>query len=378
MKIGFDAKRAAQNKTGLGNYSRFILQALANFAPDNEYTLYVPDERKATLLSSLQGKFGQKSPQGSFWKRFRSLWRVWGMTADLANDGIEIYHGLSNELPLNIRKAKGMKTVVTIHDLIFLRYPECYPLVDRLIYNYKFRRACQQADCIIAVSECTKRDIVQLYHIAPEKIKVVYQGCDARFKKTVPAEQRAKVKEKYDLPGQYILYVGSIERRKNLLLLAKALTHLDASYRVIAVGKHTPYADEVTKFLQTHGLTDRMRLIHGVPFGDLPALYQMATVFVYPSFYEGFGIPLLEALHSGVPAIGAHGSCLEEAGGPSSLYVSPTDDQALSKAIKSIYQDPELRERMVCEGRIYARRFEPDKIAESIVGIYKNLRSLDK
>lgn len=378
MKIGFDAKRAAQNKTGLGNYSRFILQALADFAPGNEYTLYVPNERKAALLSSLQGKFCPKFPQGRFWKKFRPLWRVWGMTADWAKDGIEIYHGLSNELPLNIRKARKVKTVVTIHDLIFLRYPECYPLIDRLIYNYKFRKACQQSDLIIAVSECTKRDIVQLYHIAPEKIEVVYQGCDAQFKETASAEKKKEVKTRYDLPEHYILYVGSIERRKNLLLLAKALTHLDASYRVIAVGKHTPYADEVTKFLQVHGLTDRMRLIHGVPFDDLPSLYQMATVFVYPSLYEGFGIPLLEALHSGVPAIGAHGSCLEEAGGPSSLYIAPTDDTALAQAIENVYRDPLLRERMTREGRLYARRFEPEIIAGRLVGIYQNLRSEER
>lgn len=371
MKIGFDAKRAAQNKTGLGNYSRFVLQVLADAAPKNEYVLYIPDERKQGLLSSLQGRFVRKFPQTGFWRKLRSLWRVWGITSDIRQDGIDLYHGLSNELPLNIRRAQGVKSIVTIHDLIFLRYPECYPLIDRLIYNYKFRKACRQADRIIAVSLCTKHDIVQLYHISPEKIDVVYQGCDVQFKLPASERLKAEVKELYSLPDKYVLYVGSIEKRKNLLLLAKALLHLDKEYQVIAVGKHTPYADKVAAFLRKHGLQDRMRMVHGVPFAHLPALYQQATTFVYPSRYEGFGIPLLEALNSGVPAIGAHGSCLEEAGGPASLYVAPDDDEALADAIRRTYEDEALRKQMISEGREYAKRFEPEVIARQMLEVYQ-------
>lgn len=371
MRIGFDAKRAAQNKTGLGNYSRFVLQALADTAPQNEYVLYVPSERKQGLLDTLKGNFVRRFPGKGLWKKFSSLWRVWGVTADVRQDGIDIYHGLSNELPLNIRKAKNVKSVVTIHDLIFLRYPECYPLIDRTIYDYKFRKACQRADRVIAVSECTKRDIVQLYHINPEKIDVVYQGCDERFKTPASEAVKAEVRALYALPERYILYVGSIEKRKNLMLLAKALLRLDETYQVIAVGKHTPYADQVTAFLQEHGLQNRLRMIHGVPFAHLPAFYQLATTFVYPSRYEGFGIPLLEALNSGVPAIGAHGSCLEEAGGPCSLYVAPDDDAALADAIRRTYEDEDLRRRMISEGREYAKRFEPEHIAHRLLDIYQ-------
>lgn len=373
MKIGFDAKRAARNRTGLGNYSRFVLQALADYAPDNEYVLYVPDERKCGLLASLRGQFLRRFPRPGVWKRFSSLWRVWGMTADLAKDGIEVYHGLSNELPLNIRKARKVKSIVTVHDLIFLRYPACYPLIDRMIYDYKFKRACRLSDRIIAVSECTKRDIVQLYGIPPEKIRVVYQGCDEAFKQEVGEEKKREVRQKYELPDKFVLYVGSIERRKNLMLVARALVHLDDSYRVIAVGRHTPYADEVQKFLGANGLEGRMKMIHGVPFEDLPALYQTAETFVYPSLYEGFGIPLLEALNCGVPAVGAHGSCLEEAGGPGSLYVPPADDRALAEAIRRTYTDDTLRERMIREGKIYARRFEPGEIAKELLGMYEEL-----
>ena len=160
MRIGFDAKRAAQNKTGLGNYSRFVLQALADAAPRNEYVLYIPDERKQGLLSSLRGDFVRRFPADGFWKKLRSLWRVWGVTSYIEADRVEVYHGLSNELPLNIRKAGGVKSVVTIHDLIFLRYPECYPLIDRIIYNYQFHcreRVYQTRHCAI-VSHQSRED----------------------------------------------------------------------------------------------------------------------------------------------------------------------------------------------------------------------------
>ncbi len=374
MKIGFDAKRAAQNRTGLGNYSRFVLQILSDFAPQNDYVLYIPNERKEQLLASVKGTFKKAYPAEGVWRKLRSLWRVWGITSDIQKDGLDIYHGLSNELPLNIRRVGGStKYIVTIHDLIFLRYPECYPLIDRTIYDYKFKKACVQAHRIIAVSECTKRDIVQLYNIDPDKIDVVYQGCDEAFKHPVSGDKKEEVRKRYNLPYRYVFYVGSIERRKNLMLLAQAMTHLDESYRVVAVGKHTPYADEVTAYLKKNKMEHRMQMLHNVPFADLPALYQMATTFVYPSRYEGFGIPLLEALNSGVPAIGAHGSCLEEAGGPSSLYVAPDDHNALANAIRRTYIDIQLRQRMIAEGKEYALRFEPEPIARRLLDIYQSV-----
>ena len=181
------------------------------------------------------------------------------------------------------------------------------------------------------------------------------------------------MRKRYNLPDKYVFYVGSIERRKNLMLLAQAMTHLDESYRVVAVGKHTPYADEVTAYLKKNKMEHRMQMLHNVPFADLPALYQMAETFVYPSRYEGFGIPLLEALNSGVPAIGAHGSCLEEAGGPSSLYVAPDDHHALADAIRRTYIDIPLRRRMIAEGKEYALRFEPEPIARRLLDIYQSV-----
>lgn len=369
MRIGFDAKRAAQNRTGLGNYSRFVLDLLRTYATGNEYILFTPSQKKNTLLHNLSDKERVEYPT-SYWSKLRSLWRVWGVTNNIIKDDIELFHGLSNELPLNIRKAKNTKSIVTIHDLIFLRYPEYYSFIDRHIYAYKFKKACINADHIIAVSECTKRDIIHFFDIPEDKISVVHQGCDEQFKQTVSEAQKETVRQKYQLPPHYLLYLGSIESRKNLLLIAKALKHLDEDIQVIAVGKRTSYTSLVENYLMENQLEQRMHILSNVPFTELPALYQMADTFIYPSFFEGFGIPLLEALNSGIPAIGATGSCLEEAGGSHSLYVDPNNPQELAQAIQRTLTDAKLREEMIEKGKEYAIRFEKEQIAKDLLKVY--------
>lgn len=368
-RIGFDAKRAAQNRTGLGNYSRFVIEMLLKYAPGNEYLFYIPSERKNKLLNIDAPNVKNVYPQ-SVWKKLASIWRVWGIKRDIRRDSIDLFHGLSNELPLNIHKQDRARSIVTIHDLIFLKFPEYYKPIDRWIYNFKFRRACINADRIIAVSECTKRDIISCYGIAEDKIDVVYQGCDELFAKVTPEEKKSEVRRKYGLPEKYILYLGSIEERKNLLQLAKALNHLKSDISVVAVGKRTPYAKLVDDYVQQNNLSDRFMMIHNAPFADLPSLYQMSSVFVYTSFYEGFGIPILEALNSGVPVIAATGSCLEEAGGEGTIYVSPTDEKELAARLDEVLNDEALRSTMIKKGKEYASRFTMDKLVGSLLGVY--------
>ncbi len=370
MKIAFDAKRAAQNRTGLGNYSRFILHLLATYDGDNQYLLYTPNPKKTHLLNDVFKKppFYLRLPS-SLWARMR--WRSWGMTNDMIKEDVKLLHGLSNQLPLNIKKAKGIKSIVTIHDLIFLRYPECYKPVDRFIYNYKFRKACENADRIIAMSECTKRDIISFYHIPEEKIDVVYQGCSEFFSKPVSEEVKEAICKKYKLNRRFVLSVGTIETRKNLMLMAKALTLLPDDITVFAIGKRTPYANTIEAYLKEKGLQNRMRLVSGVSPEELPTLYQTATMLVYPSRFEGFGIPMLEALRSGLPALGCTGSCLEEAGGPHSIYVSPDDEKALADAVLRIWNDEKLRQEMIEKGKQFAENFNERLLFDKLMGIYK-------
>lgn len=372
MRIGFDGKRAVQNFTGLGNYSRYIIDILYRFSPGNEYVLYAPRKRSSRNFDKLLQHCPLLKtiyPEGS-WKRFKSLWRTFGLTSRLEDDGIDIFHGLSNELPLNIRKAKNVKSVVTIHDLIFLRYPAYYHWIDRKIYTYKFRKACENADVVIAISECTKRDIISYFHIPEEKIKVVYQGCDASFTQVVTSEKKQEVREKYDLPEHYILNVGSIEERKNVLLAVKALPHLPQEMHLVIVGRRAPYTDEVETFIRIHHLEDRVKILSGVPFIDLPAIYQQAEIFVYPSRFEGFGIPIIEAIHSGLPVVAATGSCLEEAGGPDSIYVHPDDVEAMVAALKRLLGNIDLRQKMIERGRTFVCSFAEEKQAQQLMEIY--------
>ncbi len=381
MKIGFDAKRAAQNRTGLGNYSRLVLRILSQQEPANEYHMYIPKAGRMPFVAEIPTlpQLHMHFPPAGLWHRMSSLWRVWGITADIVRDGIDVFHGLSNELPLNIRHS-GCKSVVTIHDLIFLRYPQYYKRIDRAIYNYKFRRACENADRVIAVSEFTKQDIMKYYGTPEEKIDVVYQGCDPVFSQEIPRGRLDEVKARYGLPDRFVLYVGSIEERKNLMLVAEALNVMKKrcdpgceDIHVVAVGKHTSYADRIADYLKTNGLGGSFSFHHKVPFADLPAFYRLATVFVYPSRIEGFGIPMLEAVSSGLPAIGCTGSCLEEAGGPGSIYVSPDDPCRMAEAVQRVWTDVALRRRMIDEGRLYALNFTDEKLCEDLVAVYRKL-----
>lgn len=369
MVIGFDAKRAAQNGTGLGNYSRFVIGAMFNHRPGDDYCLYVPSPRRNRYLTALPPNARIVAPSG-IWCRLPSLWRSAAMSADIMRDGVELFHGLSNELPLDIRKAHGTRSIVTVHDLIFLRHPSYYKPIDRRIYDFKFRRACVNADRVIAVSECTKRDIMSCYGIDGGKIDVVYQGCDKAFSQVVPDAVKADVARRYALPPRFVLYVGSIEERKNLLLLAQAMRFARHPFRVVAVGRRTPYADKVSAWLERNGLADRVTMLHSVSFADLPAIYQLADVFVYPSRYEGFGIPLLEALCSGVPAIGATGSCLEEAGGSGSVYVNPDDPKELAWQLDRLLDDDEARHAMVAMGKSHAARFTEERLIADLLRTY--------
>lgn len=374
MKIGFDAKRITHNATGLGNYSRFVVNGLSSAYPDHAYYLYSPSEGQRRLRDQIQAcpQVRFRYPASGRWQP-KAWWRSRGIVGDLLRDGIDIFHGLSNELPFGLA-ATPVRSVVTLHDLIFLRYPAFYPWIDRRIYRYKFERACREADRVIAVSETTRRDLVRFFGIDERKISVVYQGCDEAFGRQVSEAEKEAVRRKYDLPTDYLLNVGSIEDRKNLLLILRALPRLRNGISLVAAGRPTPYLAQVTRFIRENGLSGRVKLLHGVSFADLPALYQSASVFIYPSFFEGFGIPVLEALRSKVPVIAATGSCLEEAGGPGSLYVDPHDAEGLAEKIDRIVSDAALRREMIETGLAYSENFAPQVLSERLMNVYEAVR----
>ncbi|RKR82273.1 glycosyltransferase involved in cell wall biosynthesis [Mucilaginibacter gracilis] len=371
MRIGYEAKRAFLNTTGLGNYSRGVIKMMTLYYPHNIYFLYTPKTRpgKVNNFTTPLPATTTVTPTS---KLFTALWRSIFVVKNLKRDGIELYHGLSHELPLGIHHS-GIKSVVTIHDLIFMRFPQYFDFVSRKIYAAKIKYACKHADKIIAISEKTKADLIELLKVNPTKIETVYQDCDESFKVVQSPEKKNEIKLKYALPLNFLLTIGTIEERKNLLLAVKALTLLPINIQLVVVGKDTAYADEVKQYIKQHQLYHRVLFLSDVAFADLPAIYQLAQVFVYPSRYEGFGIPVLEALVSGTPVIAASGSCLEEAGGPDSLYVEPDDENDLARKINLILTDKVLRQTMVDKGLNYARKFDNKNLATQLLNLYKNV-----
>ncbi|MCD0490297.1 glycosyltransferase family 4 protein [Pedobacter sp. MC2016-14] len=370
MNIGFDGKRAANNTTGLGNYSRSLIEQLAHFFPQNRYLLYTPKVKKTRQVDAFF-KLPQvllQLPKTGAGVLGKLLWRSIGIKRQLMADKVDLYHGLSNEIPLRLKNE--LKTVVTIHDLIYLRFPKNYRYIDLKIYDFKSRYACANADRIVAISEQTKNDIIEFYGTEPSKIDVIYQSCDDSFKLLLSAEEKELIRKKYNLPEKFLLNVGTIETRKNLLLVVNALKNIPASYKLVVVGKEKDYATQVKKQIALQKLQDRVIFLKDIPFTDLPAIYQLSSIFVYPSFYEGFGIPIIEALFSNVPVIAATGSCLEEAGGPGSLYVNPSDANELTAAINRIIDDKSLQDEMKSAGLQFVQKFNNDPLARQMMDCY--------
>ena len=368
IKIGFDAKRIVHNATGLGNYGRTLVNDLVASSPDNwHFQLYAPDKGRDDLRAKIapSPKLSYAYPQAMAGFR-RSLWRIGkGIVRDMQRDGVQLYHGLTGELPRGLKQS-GIKSVVTIHDLIFLRHPEYYHWLDAKLYAWKFRYTCQEADRIIAISECTKRDVMELGQVSEEKIEVIYQSCSPRFTQQLREEELERIRTRFGLPRRFILSVGTIERRKNLLLAIRALDSLPAEVHLVAVGRPTAYVKELPQ-------TERVHLLSGITDDELQALYQQAEVFVYPSRYEGFGIPVIEAIHSGLPVVACTGSCLEEAGGPDCLYVAPDDVEGMARAVSCLLKGAEGRAERIRRCRDYVRRFEGQDVASQVMHIYEQL-----
>jgi glycosyltransferase involved in cell wall biosynthesis len=370
MKIGFDAKRAFFNKSGLGSYSRNLIQGLAEKYPENEYVLYTP-ELNFELFEPNQNCISVKGPTRPLHRIFRFYWRSFYLSHQLLRDRIEIFHGLSHEIPYNFPK-KQVRSIVTIHDLIFLRLPHLYRLLDRTIYEKKFRYSCEVSDRIVAVSRQTADDIVEFFDISPDKIDVIYQGCNPVFNTDVSLIEKEILRMKYLLPKSFILYVGTIEERKNLLTLIKALHYGRIDMPLVVIGKPTPYLNKIIEFIERHSLINII-FCDIVQNQDLPGIYQLADLFVYPSVFEGFGIPILEALYSRVPVITSKGSCFAEAGGAYTLYVDPNNVEEMAAAIKKVLLDRDLQEKMIAEGYKHSRNFDADKVTANIVQVYNKV-----
>lgn len=361
MKIGFDAKRLFNNFTGLGNHSRTTIDILTAEFPEHEYYLYTPKVRLNGVTLPYLGKKGCHTIQPHGIIR-GSAWRAFGLVNDMKRDGITLFHGLSNELPADIFHS-GIPSVVTIHDVAFRTFPDMYHWHDRQIYNNKWKYASSRADRIIAISECTKRDVMEFYDVPEHKIDVVYQPVNSQYYTPLAREDNSP----------YMLYAGSVNSRKNLLGIVKAMELLpsDLQMPLVVVGGGGSYKQEVKRYIAEHNMEKLFVWPDFVDNAHLHRLYTNAQLFVYPSFYEGFGLPVVEAMLSGCPVVTSNVSSLPEAGGPHALKADPNSPEDICSNIIKALTDSTLRQEMIEGGRQYAMdRFHPTTLARQIMDVY--------
>lgn len=366
MKIAFDAKRLFFNNTGLGNYSRSLVKGLYEFAPQNEYVLCTPKKPIPTELKFFEQHFKMLSPS----KKIQNVaWRSKGVVKDLRNNNIDIYHGLSHEIPIGIQNT-NIKSVVTIHDLIYKFFPEDFPVLDRKIYDLKWKNACNNATHIIATSEATKRDIIKYFNIDSKKISVVYQTCDQIFEQPVSNEMLSVVKAKYNLPETFFLNVGALMKRKNVLSLVKAFHKIESKIDIplIIVGRGKEYKHEIESYIHINSLSKKVIILDSVESHELPVLYTMAHTFVYPSKYEGFGIPIVESLKCGTQVLTSNCSCLPEVGGEAALYCDPYSIDSISDGLLQSFRT-EISKYTV---ENQAKTFSTQRFATDTSNIYSN------
>jgi glycosyltransferase involved in cell wall biosynthesis len=347
-----------------------IISGMAENHPEISLHLYTSSARPdfTTYYDNLQNV----KVENRQYKHVRgALWRSYGISRDIQRDGIDIFHGLSNEIPHNL--PAQTRSVVTIHDMIAWRYPSYYHLFD--VYNYRKKQqyACRHADAIIAASEQTKSDILHFTGADADKIHVIYQSCHPQFREPIPADNIPIVKRKYCLPDNYVIYISTIENRKNQITAVRALQKMNDDISLVLVGRHTKYAAIVKKEIADLRLQNRVVFLDHADFSDFPTLYASAICSLYLSEFEGFGIPVLESMCCGTPVICSNTSSIPEVGGEAAILVSPYDADTISDHVNKMHSDNALRTGLVEKSLHQALNFAPQKIIHDIYDLYTTL-----
>ncbi len=360
MKIGYDAKRAFRNNSGLGNYSRMVIGGVAQM---HDCMLYTPGAKgRYEHYFDAKERVSVCVPKGA-WRLLPDIWRSLWMGLRAKGDGVEVFHGLSHELPYGL--GKNVKKVVTMHDLIVRRYPKFFKPADRVIHRLKMWHACRVADVVVAISEQTKCDLIDLMCVPEEKIRVVYQSCDPIFWN----RDIKDIKEKYYLPEKYVICVGTLEERKNQLRVIEAMERLPKEIGLVLVGR--PRGEYGKRVMACSN--ERIRVLTNADFKDFPSLYANAVASVYLSVFEGFGIPVLESMCCDCPVVTSNVSSMPEAGGAAALYAAPDDVATVSAHLNHLLDDEAFRQHTIEKGRTQKMMFAPEKVTADMIAVYRSL-----
>ncbi len=377
MRIGIDYTAAVRQQAGIGRYTRSLIRALADLDRDNEYVLFVAGGwGDGDGLGPWPDNFRLRTVPLSdrwlnlLWQRLRVPVPIQWVTGPL-----DLFHSPDFVLPPLGRTP----AVLTVHDLSFLRVPECFVEGFREYLEQAVLRAVGRARFILADSFSTRRDLIELMAVEPERVDVLYPGVEERFAPMHDPVTLSSVRARYSLPERFVLGLGTLQPRKNFRGLVDAFAQMVAArgherafadlHLVIAGGKGWMY-DELLAQIEAGGLGHRVHLLGFVPDADLPVLYNLGAVFAFPSWYEGFGVPLLEAMACGTPVVAADNSSLPEVIGDAGFMVRAGDTGALAHAMARLITDPDLRARLVAAGQGRARLFTWEKGARKLLEVY--------
>ncbi|MFC2034336.1 glycosyltransferase family 4 protein [Chloroflexota bacterium] len=372
MRIGIDYTLAVTETAGIARHIREIVASLLEIDHENEYILVVASDAQGDIINTLSRKVEvHKLPFSN--KTARKLWHQFGLPFPLEflTTQFDVFHSPDFLLP-PLRKAQG---IVTIHDLAHILYPQ---YTDPRIVKYftkAVNRSLERAKKVVAVSESTKKDIVKLLGVDADKIDVVYNAVDEMFVPIKDKKQLSVVKDKYKIDHPFILSIGSIQPRKNLqrLIEAYGIIHQDKeiNHQLLLIGGAQWLAGDLKKKIEKLGLQDDVRFLGFVPDEDLPHLITLADVFSFPSLYEGFGIPPLEALACGTPVVSSNAPAMPEVLGDAAILVDPMNINALAEALKRSLLDKELRSKLVKKGLKRSKIFTWENAAKKQLEVYQ-------
>ncbi|MCX6030229.1 MAG: glycosyltransferase family 1 protein [Chloroflexi bacterium] len=370
MNICLDLSAAVHQRAGIGRYTRELTVALTALAPEHTYTAFFnraaearPDPAVAAL-PRLPVPWGDKP-----WRLRVMLAHLLRRPQDALLPGVDLFHGADHLLPY-LERIPG---VFTLYDLTYLTAQQAHTTLNRLYLTLMAPRFLRAARAVIVISESTRRDALSRYPGDAGKFRVIYGGVSRQFCPAAP-HAAAAVRQRYGLPERFILAVGTIEPRKNyeaLLAAYRALRDRGQTVGLVIAGKKGWRSEAFFRQLHDLGLEDRVRLLGYVADADLPALYTAAEVFAFPSLYEGFGLPALEAMACGTPVVASNTSSLPEVVGDAGLLVSPRDVAGLTTAIEAALTDAALRADLCARGLTQAGRFTWEATARATLQVYQ-------
>jgi glycosyltransferase involved in cell wall biosynthesis len=378
MRIGIDATALPPRPVGAGNYIIELIRSLERLEVAHEFVVFAqPHGRELIGVAARPGFEWAMIPERS--PVHRLVWEQAAFPRLVARAGLDLLHSLHYTRPMRLPCA----SVVTFHDMTFFLFPQLHTLSKRLYFPQAIRLSARKADALIADSESTRQDAMRLLRISPEKIYTVPLGVSPAFHPVLDAHLLEVVRRRYSLPEHFILYVGLVEPRKNLPMLLRAYQRLQEQLRLqagselvplVIVGRFGWRIEQVFELVEALAIKEKVHFTGYIPAGDLPIVYNLADVFVYPSLYEGFGLPPLEAMACGTPVITTAVSSMPEHVGEAGILIPPQDERALFQALLTILQDPDLRRQLSEKGPARAAHYSWNRTALETLNVYRRVQ----